>query len=396
MPRYRYKAKSEDGRVHCGTEEADSGRALFVILKSRGLYCYEYSSQERTPAACSAKLNQKQLPLLCRQIAAMLTAGVSLSRALEVSAGSARDKPLIAALAGLRESIHKGRTLSEAMEEMKGVFPNLLIYMTRTGESSGRLDELLHKMAEYYGREEELNGKVRAAMTYPVILFSITVMAAVFMLTMVLPRFASMLQEQELPWITRMMMRLSFSLCSHGFLYIMLILILMALFKGILKCPSVRLQADRAVLYTPIIGKLLRTVYTSRFASAFAVLYGSGIGILDAMHTVGRVMGNSYVEKGLAQAAERLKGGVMLSQALEEQDLFQPVLISMVAAGEESGALDMVLKDAGSFYEKEAARAVNQMIALLEPAMILILALVVGSVVMAIMMPVFNMYSSML
>ena len=391
MPRYRYKAKSEDGRVHCGTEKADSGRALFVILKSQGLYCYEYSSQERTPAACPAKLNQKQLPLLCRQIAAMLTAGVSLSRALEVSAGSARDKTLKAALAGLRESIHKGRTLSEAMEEMKGVFPNLLIYMTRTGESSGRLDELLHKMAEYYGREEELNGKVRA-----VILFSITVMAAVFMLTMVLPQFASMLQEQELPWITRMMMRLSFSLRSHGFLYIMLILILMALFKGILKCPSVRLQADRAVLYTPFIGKLLRTVYTSRFASAFAVLYGSGIGILDAMHTVGRVMGNSYVEKGLAQAAERLKGGVMLSQALEEQDLFQPVLISMVAAGEESGALDMVLEDAGSFYEKEAARAVNQMIALLEPAMILILALVVGSVVMAIMMPVFNMYSSML
>lgn len=119
MPRYRYKAKSEDGRVHCGTEEADSGRALFAILKSQGLYCYEYSSQERTSAALPAKLNQRQLPLLCRQIAAMLTAGVPLSRALEVSAGSARDKTLKAALAGLRESIHKGRTLSEAMEEMK-------------------------------------------------------------------------------------------------------------------------------------------------------------------------------------------------------------------------------------------------------------------------------------
>ena len=383
MPRYRYRAKSEDGRVHCGTEKADSGRALFVILKSRGLYCYEYSSLERTPSARPAKLNQRQLPLLCRQLAAMLTAGVPLSRALEVSAGSARDKTLKVTLAGLRESIHKGRTLSEAMDEMKGVFPNLLVYMTRTGESSGRLDELLHKMAGYYGREEELNGKVRAAMTYPVILFSITVLAAVFMLTTVLPQFASMLQEQELPWITRMMMKLSFSLRSRGVLYIMLILVLMALFKGILTCPFVRLQADRAVLYTPIIGKLLSTVYTSRFASAFAVLYGSGIGILDAMHTVGRVMGNSYVEKGLAQA-------------LDELNLFQPVLISMVAAGEESGALDMVLEDAGSFYEKEAARAVNQMIALLEPAMILILALVVGSVVMAIMMPVFNMYSSML
>ena len=111
MPRYRYRAKSEDGRVHCGTEKADSGRALFVILKSRGLYCYEYSSLERTPSARPAKLNQRQLPLLCRQLAAMLTAGVPLSRALEVSAGSARDKTLKVTLAGLRESIHKGRTL---------------------------------------------------------------------------------------------------------------------------------------------------------------------------------------------------------------------------------------------------------------------------------------------
>ncbi len=199
MPRYRYRAKSEDGRVHCGTEKADSGRALFVILKSRGLYCYEYSSLERTPSARPAKLNQRQLPLLCRQLAAMLTAGVPLSRALEVSAGSARDKTLKVTLAGLRESIHKGRTLSEAMEEMKGVFPNLLVYMTRTGESSGRLDELLHKMAGYYGREEELNGKVRAAMTYPVILFSITVLAAVFMLTTVLPQFAPCCRSRSCP-----------------------------------------------------------------------------------------------------------------------------------------------------------------------------------------------------
>ena len=150
-----------------------------------------------------------------------------------------------------------------------------------------------------------------------------------------------------------MMMRLSFSLRSRGVLYIMLILVLMALFKGILTCPFVRLQADRAVLYTPIIGKLLRTVYTSRFASAFAVLYGSGIGILDAMHTVGRVMGNSYVEKGLAQVAESLKGGVMLSQGVGRAEFCSSrSLISMVAAGEESGALDMVLEDAGSFYER--------------------------------------------
>lgn len=396
MPRYRYKVKGLDGKVRKGAMEAADDRALLRALKSEGLYCCEYSSQDTLEQVRPAKLGMKQLPMLCRQLAVMLEAGVSLSKALAVSSEAAEDKILKGTLTKLREGIHKGRTLSEAMEEMQNVFPKLLVYMVRTGEISGRLDELLGKLAEYYSREEELNRKVRAAMTYPVILFVITVTAAVFMLTTVLPQFASMLQGQELPWITRVMMGLSNALRTHSLIYILIILVLTALSTGILAHPSVRLRADGAILHIPIIGKLIRTVYTSRFASAFAVLYGSGIGILEAMHTAERVMGNVYVERGLKQAAERLKSGVMLSQALKELGIFQPVLISMVVAGEESGALETVLETAGSYYEKEALGAINQMIALLEPAMILILALMVGSVVMAIMMPVFSMYSSML
>lgn len=396
MPRYRYKARNADGKIYKGAMDAADVRKLLGALKSRGLYCYEYSLLERPAQIRPVKMKQKQLPMLCRQLSAMLAAGVPLSTALAVSSESTEHKALRDTLQMLREDIHKGRTLSEAMEGMSGVFPNLLVQMARTGESSGRLDELLLRMAEYYSREEELSGKVRAAMTYPLILFIITVTAAVFMLTTVLPQFASMLQEQELPWITRVMMGLSFSLRSHGILYLFFLLILIALFMGLLKYPLVRLRVDRAVLYIPMIGKLIRTVYTSRFACSFAVLYGSGIGILEAMHTVGRLMGNMYVERGLERACESLKGGVVLSQALKELHIFQPVLISMVVAGEESGALDTVLEDAGKYYEKEAARAINQMIVLLEPAMILILALMVGSVVMAIMIPVFRMYSSML
>lgn len=160
--------------------------------------------------------------------------------------------------------------------------------------------------------------------------------------------------------------------------------------------PSVRLKADRAILHIPVIGKLLRTVETSRFASTFAVLYGSGVGILDAIHASGRVIGNTYVEKCLERAAENMKRGEMLSQVLKELDVFHPILISMVVAGEESGALDTVLSEAGGYYQREAGRALGQMVALLEPVMILFMALIVGSIVMAVMIPVFNMYSSML
>lgn len=396
MPRYRYKAKTIEGKAVRGTKEAAEPRYLLACLKEKGLYCYEYHIENMEQSFRPPVLRRKALPPFCKQLSAMLGAGVALSKALEVSHEATEDKALKEILLCLIEHIHKGMTLSEAMECMEGVFPNLLVYMVSTGESSGRLDEILGRMAEYYRREEELRGKVRIAMIYPVILLGVTIGAAIFMLTTVLPQFASMLEEQELPLLTRVMMGVSFSLRSHGALYCLLLLILLAMVMGALTMPYIRLRADRALFRLPIVGNLLRTIDTSRFSSAFAVLYGSGIGILEAIHTTGKVMGNSYVEQCLEEAGENLKKGEMISQALKRLDLFHPVLISMVVAGEESGSLEEVLEDAGGYYEGEAARAIGQMIALLEPVMILVMALIVGSIVMAIMMPVFTMYTSML
>ena len=396
MPCYRYKAKDIKGKVHRGDVEAEDEAALLRTLHTRGLYCFECSNRDLRPVLRPPGIRRRLLPPFCRQLSAMLRAGIPLSRALAVSYESAQDKALKENLMRLRECVHKGRTLFEAMEEMRGVFPNLLIYMVQTGEASGTLDLMLERMAEYYDREEELNGKVRTAMTYPVILFGITVLSSVFMLTAVLPQFASMMEQQELPLLTRVMMSASFGLRNHGLLYLLFLLVVIALSMGVLMIPSVRLKAGRAVLCIPLIGKLLKTVVTSRFASTFAVLYGSGVGILEAIHATGKVIGNSYVEQCLEQASDQLKRGEMLSQVLKELNVFHPVLISMVVAGEESGALDGVLADAGGYYQREAARALSQMIALLEPAMILVMALIVGSIVMAVMIPVFHMYSSML
>lgn len=396
MPRYIYKAKTMEGKVLKGTAEAAEPGYLLTYLKAKGLYCYEYHMEDAGVRYRPPIFKRKALPPFCRQISAMLTAGVSLSKALKVSYEAAEDPTIKETLLRLREYIYKGMTLSEAMENMEGVFPNLLVHMVRTGESSGRLDEILGKMAEYYSREEELGAKVRTAMTYPLILFGVTIGAAVFMLTTVLPQFTTMLEEQELPRLTRVMMSASFSLRNHGILYFIGFLILLAVFMGALSIPRVRLRADRAIFSSPFVGRLIKTVDTSRFASAFAVLYGSGVGILEAIYTTGKVMDNSYVEQCLEEVAESLKKGDMLSQALKRMDLFHPVFISMVVAGEESGSLESVLEDAGEYYKGEAARAISQMVALLEPVMILVMALIVGSIVMSIMMPVFTMYTSML
>lgn len=396
MPRYIYRAKTIDGRVLKGAAEAEEPGHLLACLKAKGLYCYEYHIEDMERECRPPVFRRKDLPPFCRQLSAMLAAGVPLSKALKVSCEAEEGGELGETLLRLREYIHKGMTLSEAMESMEGVFPNLLVYMVRTGEASGRLDEILRRMARYYSREEELSSKVRTAMTYPVILLGVTIAAAVFMLTAVLPQFTFVLEEQELPMLTRVMMGISFGLRSHGMLYGLFLLILLALIMGALTIPCVRLRSDCALFQLPVIGRLFRTIVTSRFCSAFAVLYGSGIGILEAIHVTGKVIGNSYVERCLEEAVENLKKGEMLSQALKRPALFQPVFISMVVAGEESGSLETVLEDAGGHYEEEAARAIGQMVALLEPVMILVMAVIVGIIVMAIMMPVFTMYTSML
>ena len=183
---------------------------------------------------------------------------------------------------------------------------------------------------------------------------------------------------------------------SHGAQPLLFVPVPAVLLIGIFHIPSVRLALDRAIIHIPVIGKIVKTIDTARFSQTFGILYGNGAGILEALDLTGQVMGNSYIRKSLKDVAEELKRGRLLSGSLEEANIFLPVFVSMVAAGEESGRLDQVLGEAGIYYEKEAERAVNQMVVLLEPAMILIMAIVVGGMILAVMTPVFQMYSSML
>ncbi len=397
MTLYRYKACGANGSVKSGLLEAADDQALLELLHKRGLYCCEYHRETaKRDSAGSHRLKIKVLSPFCRQMAAMLSAGIPVSKALSICGEASQDKALKNALIRLNMTVQKGRTLSEAMEEMSGTFPDLLIHMVETGESSGSLDHIMKKMAEHYNQEAELGGKVQSAMTYPVILFIVTLISTAFMLTAVLPRFASMLSSTELPAITRFMMKLSALLKNHGILILFICAGLVILGAFLLARPSVKLWTDGCLLRLPVAGRLMKTVYTSRFAATFSVLYGSGISILTSLDVTSRVMGNAYIGECLKQVSEDLRKGELLSQSLKRKNIFLPMFISMVVAGEESGSLESVLRDTGEFYEKEALRALSQMIALVEPGMMILMALVVGSIVMAIMVPIYTMYSQML
>ena len=396
MPRYRYTAKGMNGRVCKGSMEASDPADLTERLKQRELYCFRWREIEESRSSGLSPLKIRMLPPLCRQFSSMMAAGVPLGDILTVSIRAEGDKGMKKVLLRIRKAGYEGSTLSEAMEATEGIFPNLLVYMIQTGEASGRLDEILDRLAAYYSREEELAGKVRAAMTYPLILLFVTICCSIFLLTAVLPQFAAMLQGARLPALTRFMLGAGEQLRLHGGLYAAAMLILILFILSASAVTGVRLRIGRALLHIPFAGKLLKIIYTSRFASSFSVLYGSGTGILEALDIAGRVIGNEHIRLEIREACFCMEQGQSLSKALGRLEMFPPVFLSMTAAAEESGDLERIMEQTGRYYEKEAERAMNQMIALLEPAMILVMAGMVGSIVLAVMLPMFQMYSSIL
>ena len=396
MPRYRYTAKGMNGRVCKGSMEASDPADLTERLKQRELYCFRWREIEESRSSGLSPLKIRMLPPMCRQFSSMMAAGVPLGDILTVSIRAEGDKGMKKVLLRIRKAVYEGSTLSEAMEATEGIFPNLLVYMIQTGEASGRLDEILDRLAAYYSREEELAGKVRAAMTYPLILLFVTICCSIFLLTAVLPQFAAMLQGARLPALTRFMLGAGEQLRLHGGLYAAAMLILILFILSASAVTGVRLRIGRALLHIPFAGKLLKIIYTSRFASSFSVLYGSGTGILEALDIAGRVIGNEHIRLEIREACFCMEQGQSLSKALGRLEMFPPVFLSMTAAAEESGDLERIMEQTGRYYEKEAERAMNQMIALLEPAMILVMAGMVGSIVLAVMLPMFQMYSSIL
>ena len=396
MPRYRYTAKGMNGRVCKGSMEASDPADLTERLKQRELYCFRWREIEESRSSGLSPLKIRMLPPLCRQFSSMMAAGVPLGDILTVSIRAEGDKGMKKVLLRIRKAVYEGSTLSEAMEATEGIFPNLLVYMIQTGEASGRLDEILDRLAAYYSREEELAVKVRAAMTYPLILLFVTICCSIFLLTAVLPQFAAMLQGARLPALTRFMLGAGEQLRLHGGLYAAAMLILILFILSASAVTGVRLRIGRALLHIPFAGKLLKIIYTSRFASSFSVLYGSGTGILEALDIAGRVIGNEHIRLEIREACFCMEQGQSLSKALGRLEMFPPVFLSMTAAAEESGDLERIMEQTGRYYEKEAERAMNQMIALLEPAMILVMAGMVGSIVLAVMLPMFQMYSSIL
>lgn len=393
MAQYQYAAKNMEGRVSHGRMEAVNENALQQQLKEQGLYLIKVKNVSE--AKEQHKLSSKQISEFCREMSALLTSGVSIVRGLEIIADEEGVPESIKSIyRDMLAELKRGTSLSEAME-MRKCFPELMLGMIRSGEGSGNIDAVMERLALHYEKDNRLKQQVQSAMTYPMVLVVMSVAVVILIVTFILPQFDELFSEMEsLPVPTEILMAFSDFLIHKWYLALLVLFIVWILLRILSKIYVVRRTIDYMKVHFPVVGKLNKVIYTARFARTLSSLYSSGMPIVGALQTAGNTIGNIYVEEQFAQVASQVRSGVPLSLALKEVDGLLRKLSSTILVGEESGRLDTVLDSIALTMEEEAEAATKRLVTMLEPVMICILAVMVGFIIIAVMLPIYQSYSA--
>ncbi|WHH59666.1 type II secretion system F family protein [Petroclostridium sp. X23] len=400
MPVYSYKAKTMDGQTVKGTLEAADRTVVISMLKERKYYPVQINEQGLLQKEITFEFLEsvklKDIAVFCRQFSTIINAGVSVLGCLDILRQQTENKKLKGIVDKIYESVQKGNTLSSAMREHK-VFPQILLNMVEAGEVSGSLDTSLERMAVHFEKENKLNQKVKGALTYPTIISIISVIVITILLTFVVPTFVSMFAGIgiELPVTTRMLLGISDFIRNRWYIAVTIIIVISLAFKYFTSTDFGKNAIDMLKLKIPIFGPLNRKVVSSRFTRTLSTLLVSGLPILTALEVASRVVDNYVVHKGLERARQEVSRGVSLAQPIEQIGVFPPMVTHMLKIGEDTGAMESILEKTADFYDNEVETAVTQMTTLLEPLILCVMAVVVGFIVMAIVQPMFGMYSGL-
>lgn len=393
MARFKYVAKDMSGKVHKGTVEAASENALTQQLREENLYLVE--AKDLNGAKKHKKLKAKQLAAFCRELSTLLASGVTLVRALDIISeqeGINKDERDI--YKDVLQDLKRGISLSDAMES-KECFPDLMIGMIRSGEGSGNLDLVTQRLSIQYEKDYKLTQQVKSAMTYPCILLVLCVVIVILIVTFILPQFQSLFDQMEsLPMITNILIAVSNFLVQKWYIALLAAAVIVALIRIIVGIPSVRRGVDWLKVHMWGFGKLFKVVYTARFARTLSSLYSSGMPLVSAVGVAAKTIGNGYVESQFDEVITMVRGGVPLSQGLREVDGLMKKLSSTILVGEESGRLDVMLDSIAETLEADAEQATKRMVTLLEPILIIFMALIVGCIMIGVMLPIYQSYSA--
>lgn len=400
---YIYEGKTYDGKKIKGELDLDSKSQAVSELRKQGIFpikvqLKEESSKELNFSIVRKKVKHRALIIFCRQFAATLDAGISIIECLDILRQQTENKLLKEALDDVYNEVQKGITLSTAMKAHPRVFPTMLINMIAAGEFSGALSDILHRMTEHYEKEDRINAKIKSATIYPKILAVVTFLVVSILLIFVLPNFAVMFSDlgAELPMLTQILTNFGSYAARYWYIPTLVILFITLAYRRISSTEEGRIRIDAIKLKIPILGNLAKKVATSKFSRTLGAMLKSGIPIIDSMEQVIQVIGNKYIEKELKDTLEHIKRGEGISKPLSTIEAFPPMLISMVRIGEETGELDGLLIKTSEFYDNEVERATTNMITLLNPLILLVMVIIILPVLVAIALPMFDMYNHML
>lgn len=399
MPEYQYVSKDMSGKTYTGTLEADNLDTFYRLITERKQFCIsvrEAGTAAKSISFSKKKLKLKELAIFARQFSTMLGSGLTVIKCLDILYQQATAKFLKNVILGVYESVQKGESLSKAMKAQGSAFPALFISMVESGEASGSLDTVMERLADQYEKDNKMHNKITQALIYPIVLIIMIIIVVIGMLTFILPRFTSMFDQlkADLPMPTKILLAISGAITNYWYIIIAVIILILILWKSFLKSPSGRLWFDKLKIKIPVAGKLLLIISASRFSRTLASLFSSGMPIVKALEIVGGVIGNKYLESRIQDVNEDVRRGVALSAAVKKAAIFPPMLCSMLNIGEESGNLDEILNKTSAFYDEESSNAIQKLISLIEPLLIVFLAVVVGFIVLSIILPIFSLYNS--
>jgi len=380
------------------SREAESKLELMDYLKLNRYVVIDVKEEEKSIGLSASfsnmkKIKSKDLAVFCKQLYAMLRAGVTIVTSLEILKQQTENKKLTKIIGQMYEDLQKGNTLSESLSHHKEVFPEIFISMVEAGELSGNIDIIMDRLSTHFEKEYKIENKVKSAMTYPAILAIVASSVVVFLLTSVMPTFVDMYSSSgvPLPAITTMLIGISNALKNYWYIFVLVIFVLVFVLSILKKNPKVQYETDAFKLKIPVYKNLELKVATSRFTRTLSTLMGSGVPLLQALDTVSGVTGNSFIGRKILEAKEDVRKGLSLSQPLKKQNVFPPMVHNMIKIGEDSGSIEEILDKTADFYDEEVETAINRVTAMLEPLMIVFMAIIIGFIVLAMVIPMFDM-----
>jgi type IV pilus assembly protein PilC len=395
MATFTYTARAFNGDLRTATIDASSRDDVIAQLRKQRLSVVKID-QDATKKIGRGAIKTRDVVIFTRQFSTMINSGLPLVQALTILAEQTDNKALAEVTRKVVFDVESGNTVADALSKHPRAFTNLYVNMVAAGEAGGILDTILLRLATFLEKNDALVRKVKGAMIYPAVIMSVAAIAVVVLLIFVIPVFAGMFASagQALPLPTRIVIGASGFLRSYWWIIGAIVIVGGYMFKKYYATPNGKLVIDRLMLRMPVLGDVLRKSAVSRFTRTLGTLISSGVSILEGLEITAKTAGNRVIQDAIMQSRSSIAGGDTIAQPLQKSKVFPPMVISMIAVGEQTGGLDEMLSKIADFYDEEVDAAVSNLLSLLEPIMIVFLGVVVGGMVVAMYLPIFDMVNA--